>query len=428
MSPQPPQPEWAPVQHESGQHWQASSVPAGVPAGLAWGLPLRRRLQDLQQLQRGWHTAKATSQLWLQVSLPGSPESMWLKPGLPSLPSPSGLEETWGMWSSPASPESELLALWRAIPKPWWSCLPLHLLWWPRQENRGEMRAVTPRLHYDLILMVIFSTVPVCWLPPSKRALKIMFLFNFQNPRTSPPPQHFLVHRKFQFYFSTHRTGAKSLELYSPRCQTPKLNLQWSCNKTTPRSQQSTHCWQMTPPLCLLAQSAKSPGPRPEWEFNRNRSLPTPAPERQEDGVRPGPLRQQPAWPGSSKKLWRDRSHIGFSSAVPTSGSTYRAVAKSSHAFLAPGIPHRRGAQFLHEQEEDRWTLTGPQCRTAQEYQDSFLPAVIITFVHRENEATWVFFADPKQFLAQKMSYKVGITTLANKTNICLKNTVGNDI
>lgn len=57
--------------------------------------------------------------------------------GFPASLPPSGLEEMWGMWLSPASPESELLALWQAIPKPWWSWLPFSLLRWPRHENRG---------------------------------------------------------------------------------------------------------------------------------------------------------------------------------------------------------------------------------------------------------------------------------------------------
>ena len=60
-------------------------------------------------------------------------------------------------------------------------------------------------------------------------------------------------------------------------------------------------------------------------------------------------------------------------------------------------------------------------------HQDPFLPAVIIAFVRKKNDGTH-FFADPKKFLAQKRSYKVGITTLANKTNICLKNTLRNYI
>lgn len=73
--------------HQAGWRWGAGRVPAGVPAGLAWGLPLRCRLQDLRQLQRGWHTAKDASQLWPPVSQPGSPESVGSSQGFPaSLP------------------------------------------------------------------------------------------------------------------------------------------------------------------------------------------------------------------------------------------------------------------------------------------------------------------------------------------------------
>lgn len=153
-----------------------------------------------------------------------------------------------------SSPESEPLALWRDVSKPWWSWLPLSLLWWPRHKNRGEMRAGTPRLHYVLILMVIFSRFPLCRLPPSERDLRMLFLVSFQNPVTSSSTtthtrtyQRFVVNGKSRCYFSCPgnppalHTGLRLTYLsYTnprcwPRCQSPKLNLQWSCNKTTPR-------------------------------------------------------------------------------------------------------------------------------------------------------------------------------------------------